>query len=51
MLRAFKVTFGVSPYQYVLARRVEHASNLIRTTNVSLAEIACGAGFKLISRT
>jgi AraC-like DNA-binding protein len=45
MLRAFKLTFGVSPYQYVLARRVERASDLIRTTNVSLAEIACGAGF------
>jgi AraC family transcriptional regulator len=45
LLREFKLTFGHSPYQYVLARRVERASDLIRTTSVSLAEIACAAGF------
>jgi AraC family transcriptional regulator len=45
LLREFKLTFGDSPYQYVLARRVERASDLIRTTNVSLAEIAYAAGF------
>jgi AraC family transcriptional regulator len=45
LLRDFKLTFGDSPYQYVLARRVERAADLIRTTNVSLGEIAYAAGF------
>jgi AraC family transcriptional regulator len=45
LLKGFKLTFEDSPYQYVLARRVERACDLIRTTNVSLAEIAYASGF------
>jgi len=44
-LREFKQTFGDSPYQYVLARRVERATDLIRTTRLPLAEIAYATGF------
>lgn len=45
LVKEFKRTFGDSPYQYVLTRRVERAIDLIRTTYLSLAEIAYATGF------
>lgn len=44
-VRAFKGSFGVTPYQYVLRERVALAQSLIRTGAVSLSEAAARAGF------
>jgi AraC family transcriptional regulator len=43
--RLFKRCFGQSPYQYVLARRVERAKTLLRDRSGSIAEIATACGF------
>jgi AraC-like DNA-binding protein len=43
--KGFKKNMGVSPYQWLLAQRVEHAIELMQTTNQSLAEIALACGF------
>ncbi|PXW59148.1 AraC family transcriptional regulator [Methylobacterium sp. B4] len=44
-VRAFKGSFGVTPYQYVLRERVTLAQSLIRSGTVSLSEAAVRAGF------
>ncbi|RYG71087.1 AraC family transcriptional regulator [bacterium] len=45
-LRAFKVTFGLTPHQYVITQRVEKAKKFIRQNRFSLREISqlCGFG-------
>jgi AraC family transcriptional regulator len=42
--RAFKCTFGVSPRDYVLRRRIEVAQGLMLTTSEPLSEIALSCG-------
>jgi len=41
----FKRTLGVTPYQYVLERRLEHAKIMLRSANVSLVDISLSTGF------
>jgi AraC family transcriptional regulator len=43
--RLFKRDFGVTPYQYVLDRRVERAKSLLRGRGHSIAEVAITCGF------
>jgi AraC family transcriptional regulator len=43
--RVFKRTFGRSPYQYVLERRVERAKVLLRERALSIAAVAVSCGF------
>ncbi|BAY60012.1 AraC family transcriptional regulator [Calothrix brevissima NIES-22] len=43
--RGFKVTTGLSPYQYVLRCRLELAQQLLRNSQLSLAYVAAEAGF------
>ena len=44
--RQFKAATGLPPHQYVIARRVERAKELLQAgTDVSLAEVALRAGF------
>lgn len=43
--RCFKETTGTSPHQYLIARRVEHARNLLTHSDLSLAQIAVQSGF------
>jgi|SRR5262249_36589926 len=43
--RQFKLTTGLSPHQYVIMRRVERAKRLLQEGDLSLAEVAAGAGF------
>jgi AraC family transcriptional regulator len=43
--RQFKATTGLPPHQYVIARRVERAQQLLREGDSSLAEVAVEAGF------
>lgn len=44
-VRAFAATTGKSPYQYVIAARVERAKRLIEQNQQGLAEIALCCGF------
>jgi AraC family transcriptional regulator len=43
--RAFKSSFGCSPQQFVLKRRVERAQELMLTTDSRLSDIAQACGF------
>jgi AraC family transcriptional regulator len=43
--RLFKGSFGRSPYQYVLERRVERAKILLRASGCSITEVALLCGF------
>ena len=45
MFRAFMVSVGVSPHQYIIRRRVELACTLMRTAQEPLAQIAVACGF------
>ena len=40
----FKCTFGESPHQYLLTRRLERAAALLRDTDRSVTEICCAVG-------
>jgi AraC-like DNA-binding protein len=42
--REFRRTFGESPHQYLLTRRLERAAALLRTTDRSVAEICLEVG-------
>ena len=43
--RQFKVATGLPPHQYVVARRVERAQQLLHQGDYSLAEVAARTGF------
>jgi AraC-like DNA-binding protein len=42
--RAFKRSFGMTPYAFVLRRRMEHVQRLMLTTQTPLCEIALECG-------
>jgi AraC family transcriptional regulator len=44
-IRLFKHTFGMTPYRFVLARRIAAACRLLEQTDLPLAEVACTTGF------
>lgn len=43
--REFKRAFGVPPHRYLLTRRIERATALLRDTNLSIIEIALQTGW------
>jgi transcriptional regulator GlxA family with amidase domain len=43
--RSFKQAFGVPPHRYLLARRIERATTLLRDTNLFIIEIALQTGW------
>jgi AraC family transcriptional regulator len=43
--RQFKGATGLPPHQYVIARRVERARQLLEGGDLSLADVAAHAGF------
>lgn len=43
--RSFRRTFGETPHQYLLSRRIERARHLLRTTDLPVAEICLEVGF------
>jgi transcriptional regulator GlxA family with amidase domain len=45
MMREFKATHAVSPYEYLQRRRTQTAARLLCTTDLSVAEIAERTGF------
>ena len=44
--RSFRQTFGETPHQYLLSRRIERARYLLRTTDMQVAEVCLAVGFK-----
>ena len=44
--RSFKEAFGAPPHRYLLTRRIERASALLRDTDRSITEIAFETGWK-----
>ena len=44
--RSFKDAFGVPPHRYLLTRRIEKATALLRDTDLSVTEIAFETGWK-----
>ena len=44
-IHAFKSTTGITPYQWVLTQRVDQARDLLRNSDLSLAEVALTCGF------
>jgi AraC-like DNA-binding protein len=43
--RSFRRAYGETPYQYLLARRMERARHLLRTTDMQVGEICLAVGF------
>ena len=43
--RAFRRTTGLSPHQWLLSRRIDLSKSLLRTSQLSLSEIALNCGF------
>lgn len=43
--RSFKQAFGVPPHRYLLSRRIEKATTLLRDTEMSITEIAFHTGW------
>lgn len=44
--RSFKDAFGLPPHRYLLTRRIERATALLRDTEMSITEIAFETGWK-----
>jgi AraC family transcriptional regulator len=47
--RVFKETFGMTPYAYILKRRIEFACDMLKTTSFPSYRIATECGFYDIS--
>ena len=46
--RSFRDTFGVPPHRYLLTRRIERATALLRDTDLPVTEIALQTGWNSI---
>lgn len=44
-IKAFVAAFHVTPYQFLLNRRIERAKSLLLTTTCSIAEVSAAVGF------
>jgi transcriptional regulator GlxA family with amidase domain len=44
--RSFKQAFGVPPHRYLLTRRIERATALLRDTDLSITEVAFETGWE-----
>lgn len=49
-IRSFKTYTGLSPYQYVLRLRIEHAKRALLASDLSVTEIGLDAGFASASQ-
>jgi AraC family transcriptional regulator len=47
--RCFKLSTGLAPHQYVLARRIDRAKRLLLTTSLAVQDIAWKIGFENIN--
>jgi transcriptional regulator GlxA family with amidase domain len=48
--RSFKEAFGIPPHRYLLTRRIERATALLRDTDLSITEIAFQTGWASLGR-
>jgi len=46
--RSFKEAFGTPPHRYLLTRRIERATALLRDTDLSITEIALQTGWRSV---
>jgi transcriptional regulator GlxA family with amidase domain len=46
--RSFKEAFGVPPHRYLLTRRIERATALLRDTDLGVTEIAFQTGWRSV---
>ena len=46
LCKLFQKTFDMRPVEYITKHRIQHAKQLLRTTNRSIKEIGCEMGFK-----
>jgi len=46
--RSFRATFGETPHQYLLTRRLERAAALLRNTDYSVAEVCFAVGLQSV---
>jgi len=44
--RSFRQAFGIPPHRYLLTRRIEQATTLLRDTELSVTEIAFATGWE-----
>ena len=44
--RSFKEAFGLPPHRYLLTRRIEQATTLLRDTELSITDIAFATGWE-----
>jgi AraC-like DNA-binding protein len=44
--REFRRTFGETPHQYLLTRRIERAKHLLHTTQLSVTEVCLAVGLQ-----
>jgi AraC family transcriptional regulator len=44
-VKAFRVTTGVTPHQWLISRRIERARELLRSPALSLSDVAASCGF------
>ena len=44
-LKMFRASVGITPHQYVLQRRVEHARSLLKRPDASIVDVAAHCGF------
>jgi AraC family transcriptional regulator len=44
LFRAFKVSVGIPPFQYITRRRIEFACTMMRTTGTPLSQVALASG-------
>lgn len=44
-LRTFRQAFGISPYKYVIRRRLEESARMLETGRFSVSEVAARSGF------
>ena len=44
--RSFKQAFGIPPHRYLLTRRIEQATTLLRATDLPIIEIAFATGWE-----
>ena len=47
--RSFKEAFGETPHQFLLRRRIERATELLRGTDLSVTEVSLEVGFQSLS--
>lgn len=46
--RSFRQTFGETPHQYLLTRRIERARYLLRTTDMQVGDVCLAVGFNSV---